>query len=314
MLFNYWLAMRTGSEVGPSRVFDVFRKHAEDRNVATVMSAVKDDLDKYRCFEVGNRTPEEDTFHYRTNVMQVGVITPVLLLLLSTECEVRTRAFQALESFLVRRMICRRTTKDYNRLTLELASRLREDGGLEKADEVVAGFLKDQKAYSREWPSDKTVASSLAADPLYRLLTRGRLRLVLEGIESRLRCSPKSEQTRAPKNLTIEHVMPQGWKGSWPLPYGTEAEKVVAEDKRNIIIHTIGNLTLVNKRLNSSMSNGPWEHKRAELHDYTTLMLNKKLVSEPHWDDDSIRTRSQWMAELVSECWPGPDSQAWGLQ
>ena len=52
--------------------------------------------------------------------MQSGVITPVLLLLLSADERTRVRAFGALESFLVRRMICRQTTKDYNKLVLNL--------------------------------------------------------------------------------------------------------------------------------------------------------------------------------------------------
>ena len=92
--------------------------------------------------------------------MQVGVFTPVLLLLLSAEHGPRVGAFRALESFLIRRMVCRQTTKDYNRLALELAIKL-EKGGLDEADKIVTSFLKEQKAYSREWPTDHTVADSL---------------------------------------------------------------------------------------------------------------------------------------------------------
>ena len=126
MLLNYWLAMRTGSEISPSRVFNVFRSYADDHEIETVMTAVKRDLTNYRDFETAQgRTADERSFYYRTGVMQSRVITPVLLLLLSAEHETRIRAFRALESFLVRRMICRQTTKDYNRLTLELANRLR---------------------------------------------------------------------------------------------------------------------------------------------------------------------------------------------
>ena len=312
MLINYWLTMRTSAEVGPSEVFDVFRKQIDECSLVPVMSAVKEDLENYRRFETESRTREEDIFHYRMNVMQVGVITPVLLLLLSAEHEVRICAFHALESFLVRRMICRQTTKDYNRLILDLAEKLQQDGGLRTSDKVVAGFLKGQTADSREWPSDKAVADSMTVNPLYRLLTRKRLRLVLEGIEGRLRLSPKSEQSDVPENLTIEHLMPQGWRErSWPLPSGTQENKEFAEDERNKLIHTIGNLTLANMRLNSSMSNSPWEDKRNELEGHSTLMLNKKLISHSCWDEDSIRDRSKEMAKLVSECWPGPDSQVW---
>ena len=310
MLLNYWLAMRKGSEVSPSRVFDAFRSYAGDQQAHAVMSEVKHDLVNYRDFEsTRGRSSEEESFYYHVDVMQARVITPVLLLLLSSEAGTRKRAFSALESFLVRRMICRQTTKDYNRLVLELANRLRESG-LDKADTVTAGFLKEQTAYAREWPSDETVADALATSPLYRLLTRGRLRLVLEGVENLLRSSGKSEQSAVPKNLTIEHLMPVGWRNAeWPLPGCIDA--AAATYHRNNLVHTIGNLTLVTQKLNSSLSNAAWEQKRNGLREHSVLLLNNELMSQSSWNEEIIRCRSRRMADLVSELWPGPDSEAW---
>ena len=310
ILLNYWLAMRTGSEVSPSRVFDMFRSYVEYQDVHVVMSEVKQDLVNYRDFEsTRGRRPEEKSFYYHVDVMQARVITPVLLLLLSAEAETRIRAFSALESFLVRRMICRQTTKDYNRLVLELASRLREIG-LDKADIVTARFLKEQTAYAREWPSNEAVADALESSPLYRLLTRGRLRLVLEGVERRLRSSGKAEQPAVPTNLTIEHLMPVGWRqGEWPLPKGVDID--AATYQRNTLVHSIGNLTLATQKLNSSMSNDPWACKRDELQEHSVLLLNNELLSQPSWNEESIRSRSRRTAELVSERWPGPASEEW---
>ena len=308
MLLNYWLAMRTGSEVSPSRVFDMFRSYVGNQEAGAVMPEVIGDLANYRDFETAKgRTAEEKSFYYRLDVMQAGVITPALLLLLSAEPGTRIRAFQALESFLVRRMICRQTTKDYNRLTLELASRLRESG-LDRADRVTVGFLKEQKAYAREWPRDQAVADALESSPLYRLLTRGRLRLVLEGVEGRLRSSGMTEHAAVPMNLTIEHMMPVGWgNAEWPLPDGVDADVTIYH--RNILIHTIGNLTLVTQKLNSSMSNAAWEHKRQGLQEHSVLLLNSELIAQPVWDEEAIRSRSRRLAKLITEVWPGPDAR-----
>lgn len=52
--------------------------------------------------------------------------------------------------------------------------------------------------------------------------------------------------------LQIEHILRQGWETHWPLPEGLTA----AERKANI--QGIGNLTLVSKKLNPSLSNAPW--------------------------------------------------------
>ena len=307
MILNYWLAMRTGSEVSPSRVFDEFRSYVGDRDVSSVMSAARKHMTNYRDYETAKgRSVEEKLFYYRAAVMQAGVIAPILLLLLGTEPATAMRTLDALESFLVRRMICRQTTKDYNRLILELTSRIQESG-LDKADEVTSGFLRDQTAYSREWPTDESVARALESSPLYRLLTRGRLRLVLEGIEARLRASGKSEQPDVPTNLTIEHLMPVGWrKEEWPLPDGVDEDAAVYQ--RNTLIHTIGNLTLVTQKLNSSLSNSHWEHKRNGLQEHSVLLLNNELMSESNWIEETIQSRSRRMAALVCEVWPGPES------
>ncbi len=308
MLLNYWLAMRTGDDVSPSRVFDTFRSQVEGSTVGAVMSEATSDFKKYRRFVTnGQRSPEEELFYYRLNVMQLGVITPVLLLLLSASHDVRIKSFRALESFLVRRMLCRQTSKDYNRLTLELASRLR-NRGLEHADRVVAEFLSAQTAYSREWPSDATVTETLQTSPVYRLLTRGRLRLVLEGAEGQLR-APKSEDSHVPKNLTIEHLMPVTWTQFWPLPDNSDPE--LATQERNQLIHTIGNLTLLNQKLNSPISNYRWDFKKTELLKYAVLNLNGELMGVDEWDHDSIRDRSKRLAKLVTECWPGPNAGYW---
>ena len=310
MLLNYWLAMRKGAEVSPLGVFSEFRSYVGDQEVNAVMSEVKQDLMNYREFETTRgRSPAEKSFYYHVDIMQAGVITPVLLLLLSAEEGTRIRAFTALESFLVRRMICRRTTKDYNRLVLELTNRLRESG-LDRADAVTAGFLREQMADARVWPSDQDVAHAMDTSPLYRLLTRGRLRLVLEGTERRLRSSGKSEQTDVPRDLTIEHLMPTGWrKEEWPLPKNVDT--VAATYQRNTLIHSIGNLTLATQKLNSSMSNDPWASKRDELQEHSVLLLNNELLTQPSWDEEAIRYRSRRMAELASERWPGPASEKW---
>ena len=72
--------------------------------------------------------------------------------------------------------------------------------------------------------------------------------------------------------------------------------------QRNIRIHSIGNLTLATQKLNSSMSNDPWNNKRDELQEHSVLLLNNELLTQTTWDEETIRSRSSLrMAELVSE-------------
>ena len=307
-LLGYWLGMRTEDEVSASRVFSVFREIADERQIEDVMSEVQADLSNYRRYEEGPRDFVEEVFHYRADVMQIGAFTPALLAILSKPDKARFGALRALESFLVRRMVCRTTTKDYNRLALDLVSALNKCGPEDTAG-VVVKFLSGQQADSRRWPTDGDLEYACSTLPLYRLLTRGRLRLVLEGIEEQYRKTSLAEETRAPKDLTIEHVLPQSWEAHWPLPNNIDEDEV--RDKRNQLVHTIGNLTLVTQRLNSTVSNAPWERKRKTLEEHSVLFLNSRLLAEfgnAAWDEQTILSRSRKMAALVSDVWPRPGS------
>ena len=141
------------------------------------------------------------------------------------------KSLRALESYLVRRMVCRMTTRDYNHLFINLLSRL-ETAGSNQSGDIVVEYLGNQKAYSRLWPDDQQLADTFMQQPLYWQLTRGRLRLVLEGIEGELR-TVKAESQAAPRGLTIEHILPQHWREHWTLPTEVE-EKTAATIDRDV--------------------------------------------------------------------------------
>ena len=304
MLLNFWLAMRTGKEITAPNVFQEFRKeYPDDIDIFPVMADVQKDLGNYRVFVEGPRSVDIETFYYRMDVMQVGVFTPAILLLLSADIDSQVRAFNALESFLVRRMVRRQTTKDYNGLALQLANRLRT-GGLANAARTVIGYLREQEADAREWPTDSAVSESFSSLPLYRLLTRGRLRLVLEGIEMTLRKETGVEQIEPPKNLTIEHFLPIDWQEHWPLTSNYDSEE------RNRILHTIGNLTLLDQGRNSKLSNRAWDEKKGELQD-SVMQLTRGVLNKAEWSEDKITERGRQLADAFAKHWPGPQSRVW---
>ena len=117
-----------------------------------------------------------------------------------------------------------------------------------------------------------------------------------------------AEQQNVPRDLTIEHVMPQSWQEHWPPPEG-EADMEAAAAERSRLVHSIGNLTLVNERLNPHLSNGSWTQKRGALGEHSVLFLNKVLLAESpssHWDEATIRSRGERLAQLAAQMWPGP--------
>jgi len=315
IFLNYWLAMRTGEEIQSTRFFPKFREYAEQHNrVDEVAADIKRIGEVFRNLRSIDDWSPEGCFLYRWRVMEAGVTTPVMLWLFSNRHQIGTerfhRSLRAIESYLVRRMVCRMTTKDYNKLFLELLRRLRE-GRVDQADEITVSFLEKETADARVWPSDSRVKDALVSLPLYNLLTRRRLRMVLEGLEDALR-SPKTEEEHVRRGtLTIEHIMPRDWRKHWPLgQFGDETEQLERIERRNRLIHTIGNLTLVNKKLNPALSNAPWPEKRRALEEHSVLQLNRVLLAKAGdtWDEAAIERRSRELADLFVRVWPGPSA------
>ena len=304
---NHWLSMRTQKEIAQFGVFPSFRDYAAGKPIASVVADLSNIGSIYRSLETAPN-PEMETFLYRREAMQAGVITPVLLWLLSEEVpQAQLRAgLHSLESYLVRRMVCRMSTRSYVDIFVGLVSAL-EEAGASRAGNTITKFLQTQSGERGEWPNDRRLERDLINSPLFSLLTRGRLRMVLEGIEGEL-MTPKAGNQTVPRNLTIEHIMPQRWRTNWPLDGNVEDPVTAAED-RDRIIHSIGNLTLVNNRLNASLSNAPWGQKRTEFAKHDNLFLNKTLLEKAPevWDEAAIAERAKRLCQVAAKVWPYAD-------
>ena len=316
VFLNYWLIMRLVDEVPSHQMFLKFQGYATNGAAGNARSIARDICyvaDRYNNLEnVGEWSPE-GVFMNRWRTMDAGVTTPVVLWLHSQpeerlSLEERRLCLRVIESYLVRRMACRMTSKDYNRLFLDLLGAIEnaEAGGVCRA---LVESLSSSDSESRLWPSDVRLVHAFADLPLYRLLTRGRLRILLEGIEEALR-GPKSEEAHVPRGkLTIEHVMPQRWEeANWPLPSDLEDEDEILH-RRERVIHTIGNLTLVNNKLNPSMSNAAWSTKAGALEQHSVLRLNQSLLAryrDQPFSEEQIAERSRALAEIAQRIWPTP--------
>ena len=307
---NYWLVMRKKEEVAHNNVFSTFRNYFNrprpeggNSDVEEVAADIRNVGNAYAKI-VNTEIPEMETFLEHMVVMQVGVLTPVLLWLVSSDVpgEQLQKGIRALESYLIRRMVCRMTTKDYNRLILGLLVKLKNAA---QAGDTIVEYLKTQDAYTRQWPSDKVLEDAFVNLPLYKLLTQKRLHIVLEGLEGGLRTN-KTESRSAPSGLTMEHIMPVAWHANWGLPSDTEDRTQAALD-RDEIIHKIGNLTLVTQSLNSALSNAEWAEKRKALDDHSTLHLNKELTEETVWNEGKIEERARQLAQVAAKIWPHAD-------
>lgn len=330
IFLNHWLVARTGEEIVAREVFNRFKRYADHDSslpMDGILLQVHSASRVYRDFIDSASTATGPIsrlglFGYRTGVLESEVIKPLVLHLLDPEQQAipeaqLIKALEVLESWMVRRMLVRATTKNYNLVISELVA------SLQRGDRAIAGdkieeFLARQSSGSRYWPDDSEIRSELDDLLAYRRLRRGRLRMVLEAIEDHKRGwmdgqAGLGDERVARGKYTIEHVMPRKWLAHWPLPEGSSSES-----NRDQIIHTLGNLTLVTSRLNSKVSNGPWlgtGSKRDGLEAHDVLLLNREFLKSAGdvWGEEEIQLRTRDLARTIIEIWPVPENHRSGF-
>lgn len=323
MFLNQWLIAKTGEEILAREVFHRFKTYADfdsGISIGELLQQIHRAGQMYRSYvsAAGQLTGPIDRFGlfaYRTSVMESEVVKPLVLFLRdpdepSIPGDQLIKALRVVESWLVRRMLVRATTKSYTQIFAELITQIRKSGR-QSAGDVIEDRLAHHPGTSWYWPDDKEVRAELRSLPVYRRLSRARLRMVLEAVEDHERgwCGQATGlggERVARATYAIEHIMPRRWLTHWALRDGQTAAD------RDPLIDTIGNLTLLTGKLNSKVSNGPWlgeDGKRAALHGHDVLMLNRRLLehAEDNWDDQRIRDRTDRLIDAIIEIWPVPE-------
>ena len=309
---NYWVVTQLGQEVATDQVSPKFNdlvdmaKQCSGLTAAASIENITASLRKagviYQDMEEA-RQPGIETFLRRIKTLEIGVVMPPLLWLYTRDVadESRQRSVRALESYLVRRMLCGMGSQGLNRFFIELVREL-NSVRVDQVDTKVIEFLSGSNVDNRSWPKDGLLAENLIQNPLRG--SPARQKMVLEAIEMSLR-SDKTEAPGQSSNLTVEHIMPQSWERNWPLSENTEE----ATESRKQAVKEIGNLTLITGKLNASVSNAAWAEKRGELRKHTASRLNWELLDDAPevWDEASIHERSRQLCEVIKGIWPYAD-------
>lgn len=317
LYLNNWLAMRNGEQVRAQDEYRAFSRYVKRLEGNQTIQQIASDMNEigvlYRKI-IERQIPEFDAFLRRRDVMYVGTVIPALLWLLSSNVpdEQLRKGIVALDSYMVRRMAVGWSARGYGDLFIRLTAEMQKDGPQTAGDKVVS-YLAGQSAMANKWPDDSELLDAFVRNPIRQWLTAGRTRMLLEGIEVGLR-SPLAEPLGVPANLQIEHIMPVAWTEHWPLQSTDEFHEEV-HARRNRIIHTIGNLTLLTGSLNLKMSNRPWTDKRGALEEHSKLDLTTKDLL-PHaqegWDEAGIEARSRRLHKVAVRVWPSAQALSAG--
>jgi len=97
----------------------------------------------------------------------------------------------------------------------------------------------------------------------------------------------------------VEHVLPEK-PNLWGDPWYRENN---ATELHGEYYQKIGNLTLLDATINSSISNKPWSDKKTSFIDVKNPEMTKQIGRNANWNTDEINARTKEMAEFITERW-----------
>lgn len=214
-----------------------------------------------------------------------------------TDQIVKNDLYGFIETYIMKRLICKASTKNYNQL---FTDRLILNKVLSKQSFIE--FLENQDDKVNYLPSDEEMRISFNDN----ILTNKQATGVLYFIESKIRDKSKhSTQLLGISKYSLEHIMPKKWQNHWG-----RLEEQHQIDKRNRKLLTLGNLTIITQSLNKSIRDSDWETKKygkdkkpgldkyAKGIDTFSDYLNKK-----EWNEDTIEERAEFLFNKAVEVW-----------
>jgi len=101
-------------------------------------------------------------------------------------------------------------------------------------------------------------------------------------------------------SYSVEHILPKQWEQNWLTKEMNEIEK----NERSKKLMTLGNLTLITKKLNSKLKNSSWMNKREALKNHSSLKLTTNYLDLDNWDEKTIENRAKDLFNLAVNMWP----------
>lgn len=238
----------------------------------------------------------------RMNVIIYGLegttTIPYLMFVLKnvTNEDEKTKIFGYLESYLMRRLVCKSQNNNYSDLFTENLI-----GNDIRTEEDLVKYIEDKDADSAlAMPSNLMVRKAFQDN----ILPNKRATGVLYMLESRIRSEKYHSTSMLGFNTySVEHLMPKKWRNNWGTTNDVEY--------RDFKLLTLGNLAIITATLNASIRDSEWLKKLAGsgykggLKTYASgLETMEKVLASPIWNESKMAERADWLADKAIGIWP----------
>lgn len=235
------------------------------------------------------------------NVCEISTFHPYILSLFYKYDNNEPKLLEELlkvESLVIRRMITKSETKSYNKMCKD--------------------FIRDNSSIDLKIveQTDDNIKSSLTS------IVNKNATLLLFWIELYRRANDRKQSVKELKyNYSLEHLMPQKWEQFWSNIDILDANGILISDRdtakkeRVAKISHIGNMTLLNSSLNTSLRNYEFDRKikgegrKKGIKDYADLGITKFDILTPYeggdkiWNETKIVKRTEDLANDIIQIW-----------
>ena len=319
LFMQHFLASRQGQDIPIKHLYVEYRHWIEQevpfKSVEAELAALSGQGEHFRRIV----SPDQDDVIYElaTFLEDFDIRTSYPLLLAMLDADLSDEEWKSvstiLESYFLRRAVCNYTTKNYNKIFLALTRNLRKDGFTANALHTA---LSTQSGESSVWPDDATFREAWLHKPVYGPMNSPKLVHLYRRLNQTF-MSAKAESVSFTVAPSIEHILPQSWTDNWPLSDGNkgmdfmELMRAPADDaraaatrRRETILQTIGNMTILSAALNTAQSNSAWTLKRPALLKHSLLPINQDLTVQDDWNEETILERGAMLFERALALWP----------
>lgn len=305
LLLYCYLIIKTKTEVKLEELFKEYKKWLTEKTVGEkyeFLQELKEYASIYRNFPEGAQLNEiafaedEKRFFHVIENLEITTVYPLVLYIYNkfSQDQVRIENIKYLESYLVRRNVCRLTTKNYNNIFIQIIRSIDESDVIENDSlkTVLTAFTED----SNKFPNDTDFATAFSQEALSNVNARE----ILFGIALyQLNSSYADINKLSSASYSVEHMLPQKWEPNWSTGVMDENFKL----QRNKKLKTLGNLTLVTKPLNSKMKNTGWANKKVHLKEYSKLKITTPYLDFNEWNETTIENRAIDLSETALLIW-----------
>ncbi|MEN8691641.1 MAG: DUF262 domain-containing protein, partial [Desulfobacterales bacterium] len=294
---RHYLTFKTGEIPNIREVYDAFKAHARDSDVAaqgvdTLVADIHAFAEYYCAMALGKETDKDLSVAFKDlRELKVDVSYPFLLELYHDyrqgvlAKEQLSQTVRLVEAYVFRRAVCSIPTNSLNKTFATFSRALKKDHYLES----IQAHLLLLPSY-RRFPSDEEFKREITLRDLYNFRSRSYWLRRIENYD-RKEFVPVDE-------YTIEHILPQNENLStkWREALGVEWRRI-----HETYLHTLGNLTLTG--YNSEYSDRFFTEKRDMKGGFkeSPLRLNEGLGTLEIWNETTIKERANRLSTIAAQ-------------